>query len=226
MPKYKTHKVKDFKDYIQFIEKYCKQKDILFRGQREDKELIPKIARINLIEKTKNTEKVMLKDFKMKSLPLLDFEPKTNWEWLAIAQHHGMATRLLDWTKNPLAALWFAVKSPPSKSEIGEDMPGVIWILYFKLDDIVKTNKFKPFNITKTMVFRPRYLTQRLVAQDGWFTIHFLTKLVIPPSKFHEMRNKLDRFNINKATLFPDLDGLCSHIQWQNSLLEDEVEGK
>ena len=33
---------------------------------------------------------------------------------------------------------------------------------------------------------------------------------------------ELDRFNVNAASLFPDIDGLCTHIQWLNSYLEDE----
>lgn len=90
----------------------------LFRGQEDESWLLkPGIARPQYANRVRpGTEQRMLGEFKQRGIPHLESAVElADADWLAIAQHHAMPTRLLDWTGSALAALWFAIKRPAIK---------------------------------------------------------------------------------------------------------------
>ena len=231
--------VKTLGEYIDFLEKEDGHELILFRGQPKDESLLPKFARNHpKLRKVRSIllERRILADFKKRARPYLDFEVRSDWEWLALAQHHGLITRLLDWTKNPLAALWFTVKDACAN----EDEYGVVWRFIVQEKNLLDEKENPdPFDNSEVKVYQPEHIVKRLVAQDGWFTVHKariapleleenlsdkLLKIKIPSKSFSRIRYHLDQCNINHASLFPDLDGLCEHMVWLETCMKDEEE--
>lgn len=81
------------------------------------------------------------------------------WELYALMQHHGLPTRLLDWTKSPLIALFFALTQDPNI-----DKDRVVWVL-------------PPYDLNKSSlgldsIFCPAILSSRHLEVDGETSIN------------------------------------------------------
>jgi hypothetical protein len=204
----------------------------LFRGQRRRHwQLLPKVARLEQKDEKRNfaeIEKEIIEAFKIRSVPYLDRDISDEWDWLSLAQHHGMPTRLLDWTDNALAGLWFATRKPPE-----DDDPGVVWIFRpIKIGHLHQQGG-SPFTVKRTAVFRPRHLTTRIVAQGGWFTAHAvrqgtrdfvalernhhyrnnLHRIEVAPCRFTEIQKELRKYGLTQSAMFPGLDSVCEDLR-------------
>lgn len=77
------------------------------------------------VEAVKRIELGMIESFKKYAYGTARLDrDATLWEWLALAQHHGLPTRLLDWTKSPYVALHFAT----NKADL-IDKDSVVWVI-------------------------------------------------------------------------------------------------
>jgi hypothetical protein len=161
-------RIESLSQYVAHVETHCGGETVLFRGQSGDWPLLPKIARLATPSGVLEAEQRMFAEFKRQALPHLEQLPDSDWDWLSLAQHSGMATRFLDWSTNPLAALWFAVQNPAVSGK-----PGVVWYLDALDRDFLDTSASAgPFSLKATKVLRPRHISRRIFSQSGFFTVH------------------------------------------------------
>jgi hypothetical protein len=238
----KEETIETIGDYLSVIRRHKSDyqpgnvlQDVIFRGLSGDYPLIPKISRLKAKEDLLQAEKQLLEEFK-RSNPLLIQSQGVmdDWDYLALGQHFGLPTRLLDWSNNALTALWFAVSSNPDCP--GQQKPsGIVWMLVTGEDDFVTSlNDVHPFQVAETKIFRPRLIKQRINNQSGVFSIHSeddllhkrllndstryrnkLVKMKVPPQKIPDMQNDLNTLGVNAFSIFPELEGLCRYLQWR-----------
>lgn len=150
-----------------------------------------------------------------------DIDITNPWNVLSLAQHHGVPTRLLDWTISPLVATFFAVESKDKDD-------AAVWSIW-GLGDVPGNLPANPFDIDCVYHINPLVLSPRISAQSAKFTIHpdgrdvreWLTKggicfkFIIPGELKYGMLQRLEFLRINRASLFPDLDGLGQWLRWR-----------
>lgn len=190
----------------------------LYRGEDASHfSLRPKIGRVDQkrLEQGVGLEIGLLQDFKRRAVAHLDSSVSNDWEWLALAQHHGLATRLLDWTEGPLVAAWFATK---------DAVRGGDRVLYaLDTDKVAHANEARsPFDLDGVALYHPRHITPRISAQQGVFTAHgspgdawesdAVQRLVLEHPCAIEIHITVEQYGVDESLVFPDLGGLARTI--------------
>jgi FRG domain len=200
----------------------------VFRGHsKASYELIPSVGRAKHTAKSRERyEKSLFDIFCREAKAYISTTPSNDWEWLSLAQHHGLPTRMLDWTYNPLVALYFAV-------EANGDSDGKLFALRAITKVSERLRPSSPFESDKPYKFFPNIITPRIRAQEGVFVVckdlelpldrdlrsdWTIEQHLIPGSAKMALRYELFRLGIHASSLFPDLDGLGARLKWQHEV--------
>jgi hypothetical protein len=189
----------------------------------------------------------ILRIFRRKSHLFLDHIPEEDdsFQWLALMQHHGAPTRLLDFTWSPYVAAFFALERATKDAAIWALFPPGLSNTMIRTirasqkvteDEIgpwVKGNYeryFLPNEQQIVTIGEPHRMNQRLIAQSGTFVMpgvldapveklapsNSIKKFTLATSKLRkEAMSELYSMNINNATLFPGLDGLARSLAYE-----------
>lgn len=135
MPELKNEAVKDLARYLEQIQSLDLEEGeaAWFRGTgQSDYKLIPSLYRHpekSIYEEVSLLEKELTTRFRERSVPYMDAGVRTDWELMFLMQHYGVPTRLLDWTENPLIALYFALTSARRNAEKAYEQDCSVWVL-------------------------------------------------------------------------------------------------
>lgn len=210
----KEKTINSFEEFGEKINQY--DQSVIYRGVSNIKyDLRPSLFWFNKPTIPKYLEKRVMQLFMTRGRGYIKEIPNSPLEWLILARHYDLPTRLLDWSSNPLVACYFAVASHDQED-------GAVYV--YDTDNYISESNIDISNLRSIKAFHPSYLSNRLIAQSSVFTIHpdskpvldkpDIVKIRINSSK-KKFREILSKYGIHEASLFPGLDTLAKHIKYQ-----------
>lgn len=233
-----TLEFKNWKEFIDHINSNLDHRKFVWRGQGDsswfleptlDRELkkIDKIALNKTIIINRHLDR-----FKYASRGRRGLNPqeiKDDNDWWALGQHNGLSTPLLDWSKSPFVAAFFAFASSNistteyrtifgiaktdieekskiiKKSHNGKSRPPIIEFIEPLSDENARlVNQGGLFSRSPTGIDIESWIKENYFDEEKYIRVW---KLLLPESERSAILQSLNRMNINYSSLFPDLFG-------------------
>lgn len=191
-----------------------------------------------------------LQEFKEHAAGVVGFDGSglTDEEWWAVGRHHGLMTPLLDWTRSPYVAAFFAFyeaakhvnqqlgSGNPTGGTLNVFDPVVVWELDAN-HRVFTSEEFRLIKACPAGAYRQR-------AQRGLFTwlthethydieaylsslglAHHLVGYELPGTEMFDALNDLFAMNINPLTMFPGLEGAAEMANLDRTFEHGQVRG-
>ena len=218
-------------------------KKVYYRGQSDKTWEITSSAYRALTKKDKPPTQKQLRAYHLalvndvKKLHDGELEKHEGVQLLVHLQHYGADTTLIDYSLNPLVALWFACSKEDKKGDKEEETDGTVYgfkmrgLIEDGIQEIIEnkdvTELFK--NQDDVFVFDPPYINRRITSQQSVFLIGANGKLdkekhiTIHVSKNNKKQilDQLALAGISEKTLFPDFTGF---IKWFSYSAESQMD--
>ena len=227
----------------EFIQATHKTHLPFYRGQAQDWELMPPLGRLyeesgygdDFGEGVDELEEELLVAYNRQSRMYIKEQVNNRLDNLIAAESHGLPTRLLSWSQNPLKALFFAVE------DIGNENDGVIYGMEPYLDMRIRNPEEVNLDDTYLVTFSPPLLDRLIEAHETCFMlfplqhwekdgdedplnfhpisknspyreIHVLHKITIEGGAKKQILRELMAMGISHKTMFPGIQGISKSL--------------
>jgi hypothetical protein len=259
--KYSVRTLESWQAYKDFVQHFSN--NWAFRGQANAKWVLNNaIERTDFIHLRKGIEEDFVAEFQRGARNYLsnDETPGHLLEWLALMQHHGAPTRLLDLTKSPFIAAFFAFEQCYEHNDnsvavwavninylrsraleiFSKEFPDALQQSKNLINESLFERIFRENNRSLVFPVEPFRMNKRYSLQQSVFIstgishlpmmeqLNFLgdgiessvVRLEIPSAYKKEALRDLLQMNLNRASLFPDLDGYAASLKLRYESLQ------